>query len=439
MVKETPPETAVILGDQPFIKHEMRSDEKPKSTNWFQFERNEIFLLISYFFFGVGFANYEPYAPVWLNQIFNENSFLIIGFVVVIPSLVGALITPVWGILADKFGSKRFVIIGFIAFSAMFFSLIFTFSSTYFLSLVLVGYLLGSSLSANFFVLATKSVNKPKEMILSKLTIVVSLAYVIFSPVAGWIYEKFENSMTIQLIISVVAVFLAMIIVLFVNEKKHIIKEEANKEIPNDKPVTKVKLTPLPWIFVGIMVLTFFFQSGAGFWAYSSVYFLDTLLVKGTYFSIFITVKTALAVPLSLLLGHVKREKIMSLLVTFFAIYYSFVYIIMILFPENWILLIIVNCLPMYPIYNVFLYGFTATYSNAARRATAFGVFSTIGTLGYVVGIITLGAIADWSSTGIFAMFWPSLAFFLITLLVSILMFILVFRKKKDPNPIESK
>ncbi|MCE7745214.1 MAG: hypothetical protein GPJ52_08795, partial [Candidatus Heimdallarchaeota archaeon] len=51
-------------------------------SNWFTFERNEILLLLSYFLFGVAFANYEPYAPLWLNQIFSEDSFLIIGFVV---------------------------------------------------------------------------------------------------------------------------------------------------------------------------------------------------------------------------------------------------------------------------------------------------------------------------------------------------------------------
>lgn len=59
-------------------------NEGKTKSNWFTFERNEILLLLSYFLFGVAFANYEPYAPLWLNQIFSEESFLIIGFVVAI-------------------------------------------------------------------------------------------------------------------------------------------------------------------------------------------------------------------------------------------------------------------------------------------------------------------------------------------------------------------
>ena len=90
------------------------SEGKTKS-NWFTFERNEILLLISYFLFGVAFANYEPYAPLWLNQIFSEESFLIIGFVVVIPSIITALGTAGWGFLADKFGTKKFVIISYVS------------------------------------------------------------------------------------------------------------------------------------------------------------------------------------------------------------------------------------------------------------------------------------------------------------------------------------
>ena len=91
---------------------EINSTDSHKSITknvWLNFEKNEIFLLLSLFFLGMAFSNYEPYAPLWLNQIFSEESFLIIGFVVVIPSIITAVGTAGWGFLADKFGTKRFV------------------------------------------------------------------------------------------------------------------------------------------------------------------------------------------------------------------------------------------------------------------------------------------------------------------------------------------
>ncbi|MCK5183945.1 MAG: MFS transporter, partial [Candidatus Heimdallarchaeota archaeon] len=144
------------------IPQELAAQTEGKTrSNWFTFERNEIFLLISYFLFGVAFANYEPYAPLWLNQIFSEESFLIIGFVVVIPSIMTALGTAGWGFLADKFGTKKFVIIGYVSFALMFLGLIiiqiFTQTSIYFLIVILIGFLFGSAQASNFAALATRT------------------------------------------------------------------------------------------------------------------------------------------------------------------------------------------------------------------------------------------------------------------------------------------
>ena len=399
-------------------------DKALTRNHWLKFEKNELFLLISYFFYGIAFSNYEPYAPVWLSQIFEEDLFLIIGFVVVIPSLVGALGTPFWGMLADRFGTKKFVMFGILSFGLMFFSLIFTMNSLYFLVAILIGYLLGAANTSNFFALTSKSINKPKEIIFAKQTITVSLAFVTFSPLAGWIYDTFSNSMIIQLIIAACAMVISLILIVFVKVEK------SEKEQPitlEEKP--KINLTFLPFAFIGLMLLTFSFQSGAGFWAYSSIYFLDELAINGVYFSIFIIVKTALAVPLSLFLGRIKKKKTMGIIIISFLVYFLFVYILMTFFPTNWILLIIFYSIPMYPLYNVFLYSLTAIYSNEERRGTAFGIFNSVGTAGYVAGILILGAFADYSSLGIFVMFRVSIVISVIALIIALFMHFLAFRK----------
>ncbi|NHJ49581.1 MAG: MFS transporter [Asgard group archaeon] len=416
-----------------------------KRNDWLNFERNEIFLLISYFFYGIAFANYEPYAPVWLSQFFGEDQpFIIIGFVTIIPMVMGTIMAPIWGILADKFGTRKFVIIGLISFSAMFFSLIFTFNPIYFLSMVLIGYTLGSAASTNFIVYSTRTINKPKEIILSKLTITVSLAFVIFSPLAGWIFSHFDNQgaqekgMMIQLIIALVAIAIASILIFFIKSQK-----TQQEEIIEEKR-EKTSLTKFPYIFLGIMLVTFFFQFGAGFWAYSGIYFLDTEALttlynspnKGLYFSIYMIVKTALAVPFSFLLGRVKSQKKMGLIIAIFTAYMTCVYSLMTIFPKEWYLLIIFYGVPMYPIYNVFLYSLTASYSNKQRRATAFGIFSTIGTLGYVAGILLLGLAADKWITGnyaeIFSMFPISIIFAGLAFLTALLFYIFKLRKVDD-------
>ena len=408
-----------------------------KRNEWLNFEKNEILLLISYFLFGIAFANYEPYAPLWLNQVFQEDSFLIIGFVVIISSIFGAIGSPIWGLLADKFGAKKFVIIGMSAFSLMFLSLIFINSTTYFLLLILLGFLIGSAQTANLFVLATKSTSKSKEVIFAKFTMVVSFAYAIFSPLAGWIYDISEYSMIIQLSISSATSFIAALIIFFVKEKTlEPIEEEQIK-----KPIEKKSITAVPLIFTGLMILTFLFQNGLGFWAFSTIYFLDTMKIKGVYFSIFIILKMVFAIPISFLLGRVKRKKIMGIVLSCFTSYFVLVYILMTILPNQWILLIICNSIPIYPLYNVILYGLTTTYSHEERRATAYGIFNAIGTLGYITGIIILGVIADhWLTskyTGIFSMFPMSIVLSGVAFLTVLLFYLIVLRKKEINNDVK--
>ena len=85
------------------------SSKNPFVQNWLRFERNEIFLLLSYFFYGIAFSHFEAYAPVWLQALFVNESNLLIGLVTVIPSFVGLIAATIWGIAADRFGTKKFV------------------------------------------------------------------------------------------------------------------------------------------------------------------------------------------------------------------------------------------------------------------------------------------------------------------------------------------
>jgi MFS family permease len=158
--------------------------------------------------------------------------------------------------------------------------------------------------------------------------------------------------------------------------------------------------------------------------------------VKGVYFSIFIILKTALAVPLSFLLGRVKRKRIMGIILACFTGYFVLINVLMTIFPTQWILILIINGIPMYPIYNVFLYGLTASFSNKERRATAFGIFNAIGTFGYITGIIIVGVIADhWLTgkyAGIFSMFPMSIILTGFGFLTALFFYITVLRKSEN-------
>ena len=409
--------------------------------HWLHFEKNEVILLLSYFFFGLAFSNYEPYAPLWLNQFFNQDSFLIIGFVVIIPSLVGIIATPIWGYLADRFGSKKFVILGFISYSLMFLSLIFTTSSTFFLVIILIGYFFGSALTSNIFVLATKTSSKPREVVLAKFTMAVSLAYGIFSPIVGWIYDAFANSMIIQLSIAVGMTFLAVVLLFFAKDNEIGKSEE---QVANSEPIKhKEVISETPFTLIGILVTAFLFQMGAGFWAYSSIYFLKTPQValfnsanKGVIYSIFILIKTFLAVPLSFVFGRIKKQKNIGLIISCFTAYYVVVFILQTIFPTNWLMLLILYGFPMYPVYNVFFYNLVSRYSNDKRRGTAFGIFSAVGTIGYVSGILVIGAFADYvqigTFTGIFVSFPVSLILAIVAFIAATILLLVRLRQEDD-------
>ncbi|MHA1739680.1 MAG: MFS transporter [Candidatus Heimdallarchaeota archaeon] len=423
------------------MNQEIATTDKKSSfvQNWFRFEKNEAFLILSYFFYGLAFANYEPYAPFWLSNIFEVDTFLVTGLVMVIPSFVGAIGTTVWGIAADRFGKKKFVLLGMAAYSLMFLALVFTPSPLYFLIMVLIGYLFGTAHTANMYALATKSISKPKEITLAKITMTISISWMCFSPLVGYIYDNFVNAMTIQLIIAICAMVIALIIAIFIKEKRDV-KEDQElmttvSTLDNEQIKTKKPLTVLPFLFAGIMLLVFVFQMTAGFWAYTGIYFLDTLMVDGKYFSIFLIIKTAVAVPLSFLLSRIKSTKTYSWVAIIFIGWICLDYLLMMLYPMNWIMIIIIYSVPMYPLYNIAFYSLVTNLTNKEKRATAYGVFNTIGTVGYIIGILLLGLAADKSSEGIFVMLKVSLIFGAITLAIAVLLFITKTRKEIEmPN-----
>ncbi|MHA1188583.1 MAG: MFS transporter, partial [Candidatus Heimdallarchaeota archaeon] len=161
----------------------------------------------------------------------------------------------------------------------------------------------------------------------------------------------------------------------------------------------------------------------------------DTLMVDGKYFSIFLIIKTAVAVPLSFLLSRIKSTKTYSWVAIIFIGWICLDYLLMMLYPMNWIMIIIIYSVPMYPLYNIAFYSLVTNLTNKEKRATAYGVFNTIGTVGYIIGILLLGLAADKSSEGIFVMLKVSLIFGAITLAIAVLLFITKTRKEIEmPN-----
>lgn len=418
--------------DNIVTSEESKGKTRSSLKNWITFEKNEVFLLLSYFFFGVAFANYEPYAPFWLRSLFGESSFLILGLVMVIPSIVVILGTSFWGFFADIFGTKKFVILGMSAYIFMFISLIFTNSSTYFLVTILIGTLFGSAMSSNFFALATKTITKPKGVVLAKITMTISLSWVIMSPVVGYLYDNVTDSMTVQLIIAVVACLVATILILFVKEK-HVRKEE-NNLIENKNKGSTPKFV---YVIIGmILIMVITFQLTGGFWPYTSIYFLDELQIKGSYYSLFLIIKTLLAIPLSFFLGNVMKTRNIAGIVSLFTGWSVIIYILMLFFPSNWIMILIIQSIPMYPVNNVLFYYLVTKFSPKRFRATAYGIFNAIGTTGYVTGILVLGIVADNSSSGIYSMIPGSLILASIAFLTSLgfLLFTILKKQKLYDN-----
>ena len=278
---------------------------KEKIRDWISFEKNEILLLLSIFIFSFAFANYEPYVPEWLQQIFLLDSYLFIGLIVVISRIISAITNPIWGMLADRFGRKNIAIFGNSAFSLMFLSLLFTQKSYHFLIIIVIGYFFGTAQFASFYALAVKSIKKPKGIVLAKISITGSFAWLIGSPLIGYIYDKYVNSMIIQLIIALGTCLLSTILLVPINQnKQELLKEEKSVNRAFREPITKT-----PVIFLSIIILTFLFQLSSGFWPYNFIYFRVNLGVSGLNYSYSLIAKTALGIIFAFILGAIRKIK----------------------------------------------------------------------------------------------------------------------------------
>ena len=412
-----PTEEDILQPEQP-----LSFKTKILSNHWLSFEKNEIFLLISFFFLGGAFANYEPYAPFWLQDLFSVESFLIIGLVTIIPSIAVAVGTSFWGYFADRFGIKKFVLLGIISYCFLFFSLIFTSNATYFLVAVLIGSMLGAAQSSNFYALGEKIVEKPRTVIFAKMIGAISLSWVILSPIVGWIGDRYEAeplvAMKIQLIIAVVFCVNSLVIASFIQEKNQI-KNEIEENL---KLSEKRNLTYFPYLFTVMMIVVFTWEMTGGFWAFISIYFLDVLVIPRTIYGVYLIIKTALAIPLSYLLGRVKKHSKNTLIMIMFGTWSVIMFFFMMMFPENWLMILLLYGIPMYPLYSVTYQNILSDLTPKERRATAFGIMSTIRTFGYICSILLLGFIADKLVKGIFTMLIASFVFSVIALA-----FILVF------------
>ncbi|MHA1115536.1 MAG: MFS transporter [Candidatus Heimdallarchaeaceae archaeon] len=396
--------------------------EEKKGYPIYHFERNEILILLAIFFVSLSFANFSPYAPVYLKEIFSVNSYSALGAISIITNAMIVVGTPIWGRLADIFLPKKFVILGLGSMALMYFSLIFSNSSTFFLLVIFIGFLFGSAQTGNIYALATKSTKKTKEVVLSKISIVMSLSWLIMSPIAGKIFDTMDNSYQIQMGIASISCFVSLIIIFFVKESKELEQEKTEVNSFDGKE----KITDFVTPFAILIALSFVFQAASGgFWSFNTLYFIDFLEIKARVYSNFLVVVTILGIFVSYLLGKVKTDLKNATLIMIFSFFQAIIFGIMTFNPYNSVLNLIFYSVPMYPIYNISFYWVVTSLSNVKRRATAYGIFNSIGLLGIIAGVILLGIVADKTTT-IISMLKVSFYISIVSFLFSIVLFIFI-------------
>lgn len=438
---------------------------------FFFMERNEILILSGIFFLGMSTAMFMPYAPIWLAQIFNVDQYFIIGFVAIIPNFIIAIGTTVWGIMSDKFGNKKFVFMGYVAACLMYFTLMFINKPFVFLAVMLVGYIFISAQTSNIYSYATLTSSKKKEIILGEVTATFSLAWLVASPIAAAIHDNaatfslkwysssqlssivnissqsptngiinfaavlskfFSDEIAnnpaqgVQLFIAVICCAIASIIIIFTKEKRF---REKLKEA--DQPIKLGKLTDFVLIFAVLMILSFFQSAtSGGFWSYSSLYFIEFLNTPALYFSYFLIGTTTVAVFLSLLLGRIVKIRKITIAVICCTLIQVLIYLFMFLFPSNVILGLVVYSFPMYVISTISMNSLVGTYSNKLRRASAFGIFNTLGYAGSISATLIMGFTADKSPKGLVAMLGFALGFSICTFALAIILSIIIEKRK---------
>jgi len=438
----------------------------------FFFERNEILSLLGIFFLGFSTAMFMPYAPIWLSRIFDVDSYFILGFAAIIPNFVIIIGTTVWGVFADKFGNKPFILIGLLGSSLMYFTLLFINNGVVFLVVLLLGNILISAQTSNFISFATISSSKKKEVILGEISATFSLAWLISSPLAAFIHDnaftfsldwytsigfdqlivhdslnptnaiatfatalsKFFSpelaknpSQGVQLFIAVIGCLVAFSIFLFTKDKK---PDKKRKDV-KDEDIPIGKLTDFTIIFSILMIIAFFQQAtSGGFWAYASLYFIDTLQTPATHFGYFLIATTAIGVFLALGLGRIIKTKGVLISIIACTFIQVAIYTTIAIFPTNSTVGLIVYSFPMYVTTSISLYSLVGTYSKKTRRSTAYGIYNTIGISGAISIVLLMGLTADRLPQGIMVMpiFAMITSFF--PFVLSVALFIYMMKKK---------
>ena len=449
----------------------MVMDIQENKKKRFYVERNEVLILIGIFFLGFSTAMFSPYVPIWLARIFEVKSYFILGFAAIIPNLVIIFGTTIWGIAADRFGNKYFVVLGLLGSSLMYFTLLFINTATIFLVVLLVGNIFISAQTSNFYSFATVTSKKKKEVILGEITATFSFSWLLSSPLAAFIHDnaytfslKWYTSIPfdqllihdslnpsnfisrlalalskffspaiaqnpaqgVQIFIAIICCLISFIIILFTKNDK---LNKQDKKQQEEKP-TKGKITDFTSIFVILMIIAFFQQAtSGGFWAYASLYFIDHLQTPATYFGYFLIATTALGVIISVILGRIikiKKVMISILVCTFIQL---MAYIIIAIFPTNSTLDLVVYSFPMYVVAGISLYSLVGSFSNKLRRATAYGIFNTIGLSGLISIVLFLGLAADKLPQGIMVMPIFAMIISIFPLLFSVILFAFLIKK----------
>lgn len=448
----------------------MNSQENKKKR--FFFERNEILSLLGIFFLGFSTAMFAPYAPIWLARIFEVDSYFILGFVAIIPSFVIVIGTTVWGLAADKFGNKPFVLIGMLGSGLMYFTLLFINNAVIFLVVLLLGNILISAQTANIYSFTTINSSKKKEVILGEITATFSLSWLISSPLAAFIHDnaftfsldwytsigfdkliihdslnptnaiatfaaalsKFFSpeiaknpAQGVQLFIAVIGCFIAFSIVLFTKDKKPVKK----RTDVQDENIPRGKLTDFTVIFSVLMIISFFQQAtSGGFWAYASLYYIDTLQTPATHFGYFLIATTAIGVVLALGLGRIVKTKGVLISIIACTFVQVVIYTIIALFPTNSTVGLIAYSFPMYVTSSISLYSLVGSFSNKLRRSTAYGINNTIGISGSISIVLLMGLTADRLPQGIMVMPVFAVITSIFPLVLSVALFIYMMKKK---------
>lgn len=423
-------------------------------NEWLSLTRTELLIYAAFFFNSIGVAAYIPYAPVWLKQIFTAESYFVLGLVSVIPNFFLAVGAPIWGRLADKFGTKIFVMIGYFSTLLMYVSLL-LFSNTAmdFLIIILIGNAFVAAQLSNIYSMATLAIPKRKEVVLGKITIAMSLSWLITSPVAGLIRDSVQTmsastkerwtaffsrslsetvssnlDMVFQLSISVVAVTLALITISFV---KNAPKSNSRSEIQKEKK--KGKITDYPLLFVLVLIFTFTFQAASsGFWSFHSIYFYDILGMKGSLYSLFLIITTILGIGLSFLLGRIKKVFSHAIVIVIFMVLQFFTFFLMYLFPFNKMLVLMLYAIPMYTVFQIPLYAVVTSLSRKEFRSTAYGLYNSTGLVGGIIATLLLGFAADRVAARFFIIISSVLIIAVASLIEAVIM--LIFLKKLHIN-----